>query len=102
FRPAASIVSALSSVVANGRQVVLTFPPPPLIIPYSGFSPIRLEAPAHAGHALPRPFPAPFDAALAALSLPGSGSGRLGPRLCPQALGSARFIVSAPTSATTA
>jgi len=44
FRPMASFVSALSSIVANSLQVMPTFPPPPLLIPYSGFSRIRLEA----------------------------------------------------------
>jgi len=40
----ASAVSALSSIVANSPRVLPTFPPPPLFIPYSGFSPVRLEA----------------------------------------------------------
>jgi hypothetical protein len=44
FRPLASCVSALSSFVANGHQVLPTFPPPPLFIPYGEFSPVRLEA----------------------------------------------------------
>ena len=35
----ASCVSALSSIVANGHQVLPTFPPPPRFIPYGGFSP---------------------------------------------------------------
>ena len=43
FRPMASNVSALSSIVANGHQVMPTFPPPPLFIPYGEFSPVRLE-----------------------------------------------------------
>jgi len=43
FRPMASNVSALSSIVANGHQVMLTVPPPPRFIPYGGFSPVRLE-----------------------------------------------------------
>ena len=30
--------------MANGHQVLPTFPPPSLIIPYGGFSPVRLEA----------------------------------------------------------
>ena len=51
---------------------------------------------------LPKPFLASFDAGPAVLSVPGSGSRRLEPRLCPQALGSARFIIPAPASATTA
>ena len=42
FRPMASNVSALSSIVANGHQVMPTFPPPPLFIPYGEFSPVRL------------------------------------------------------------
>jgi len=44
FRPMASCVSALSSIVANGHQVLPTFPPPPLFIPYGEFSPVRLDA----------------------------------------------------------
>src|SRR5208337_1077363 len=40
----ASGVSALSSIVANGHQVLPTFPPPPQLIPYGGFCPVRLEA----------------------------------------------------------
>jgi hypothetical protein len=44
FRPMASSVSALSSIVANGHQVLPTFPPPPLLIPCGGFPPVRLEA----------------------------------------------------------
>src|SRR5260370_30922210 len=33
FRPMASVVSALSSILANSPQVLPTFPPPPLFIP---------------------------------------------------------------------
>src|ERR1017187_939527 len=44
FRPMASSVSALSSIAANGHQVVPTFPPHTLLIPYGGFPPVRLEA----------------------------------------------------------
>src|ERR1019366_6215090 len=44
FRPMASFVSALSSIVANSPRVMPKFPPPPLFIPYGGFSPVRLEA----------------------------------------------------------
>ena len=44
FRPMASCVSALSSIVANSPRVMPTFPPPSLFIPYGGFSPVRLEA----------------------------------------------------------
>ena len=44
FRPMASAVSALSSIVANGHQILPSFPPPPLIMPHGEFSPIRLEA----------------------------------------------------------
>ena len=40
----ASSVSALSSIAANGHQVVPTFPPHTLLIPYGGFPPVRLEA----------------------------------------------------------
>ena len=43
FRPMASDVSALSSIVADGHQVMPSFPPPPRFIPYGGFSPVRLE-----------------------------------------------------------
>ena len=43
FRPMASCVFARSSMVANGPQVLPTFPPPSLIIPYRA--------------CLPRPFP---------------------------------------------
>ena len=43
FRPMASDVSALSGIVANGHQIMPTFPPPPLFIPYGEFSPVRLE-----------------------------------------------------------
>ena len=45
FRSMASCVSALSSIVANGHQVVPTFPPPPLFIPYGEFSPVKCGAP---------------------------------------------------------
>ena len=38
FRPMASFVSALSSVVANSPRVMPKFPPPPLFIPYGWFS----------------------------------------------------------------
>ena len=44
FRPMDSDVSALSGIVANSHQVLPTFPPPPLLIPYGEFSPVRLEA----------------------------------------------------------
>jgi hypothetical protein len=44
FRPMASCVSALPSIVANGHQVLPSFSPLPLFIPYGGFSPVRLEA----------------------------------------------------------
>jgi len=44
FRPMASCVSALSGIVANGRRVMLTLPPPPLFIPYGESSRILLEA----------------------------------------------------------
>jgi hypothetical protein len=37
-------VSALSGIVANSPRVMPSFPPPPLFIPYGGFSPVRLEA----------------------------------------------------------
>ena len=58
--------------------------------------------PAWSLRALPPPSPAAFDAEPAFLSASGSESGGIGSRLCPQALGSARFIMSAPANATTA
>jgi hypothetical protein len=64
FRPMASCVSALSSIVANGHQVLPSFPPPPLFIPYGGFSPVRLEA-SLSPSTLPSPFRISFDAGLA-------------------------------------
>ena len=42
-RPAASVVSALSGFVANGRQAVHHVSSPPSKIPYGGFSPVRLQ-----------------------------------------------------------
>ncbi len=39
-----SDVSALSGIVANSHQVLPTFPPPPLFIPYGELSPVWLEA----------------------------------------------------------
>src|ERR1700690_1909861 len=45
FRPMASDVSALSSIVAKGHQVMPTFPPPPRFIPYGEFSRIKCGAP---------------------------------------------------------
>jgi hypothetical protein len=58
--------------------------------------------PAGSSCTLPHPSPAAFDAGPAVLSVSGSESRRLGPRLYPQALGSARFIIPAPAIATTA
>ena len=58
--------------------------------------------PAWSSCTLPKPFPASFDAGPAFLSVSGSESRRLGPRLYPQALGSARFIMPAPANAITA
>src|ERR1039458_4741564 len=51
FRPMASAVSALSSIVANGHQIVPTVPPPPRFIPYGGVSSPAGNQPGH---------PAPF------------------------------------------
>jgi hypothetical protein len=67
-RPMASRVSALSSIVANGHQVIPTFPPPPLFIPYGEFSPVRLET--QPGRPVPfrSPSLAAFDAGPAFLS----------------------------------
>src|ERR1035438_6121363 len=50
FRSMASCVSALSSIVANGHQVLPSFPPPPLFIPYGGFSRIKCGAPHFTGY----------------------------------------------------
>ena len=58
--------------------------------------------PAWSSCTLPKPSPASFDAGPAFLSVSGSVSRRLGSRLYPQALGSARFIIPAPAIATTA
>ena len=55
FRPMASFVSALSSIVANSPRVLPTFPPPPLFIPYGGFSPV----PAGSQPGPPAPFRIP-------------------------------------------
>ena len=46
----ASCVSALSSIVANGHQVLPTFPPPPLFIPYGEFARIKCGAPHFTGY----------------------------------------------------
>ena len=43
LRPAASVVSALSGFGANGRQAVHHVSSSPSEIPYSGFSPVRLQ-----------------------------------------------------------
>ena len=58
--------------------------------------------PALSLRALPQPSPAAFDAEPTFLSVSGSESRCIGSRLYPQALGSARFIIPAPTNATTA
>ena len=42
-RPTASVVSALSGFVANGRQAVHHVSSPPSKIQYGGFSPVRLQ-----------------------------------------------------------
>jgi len=43
FKPMASDVSALSSCVANGHQVLHSVSSSPSKIPYGGFSPVRLQ-----------------------------------------------------------
>jgi hypothetical protein len=43
FRPVASGVSALSSIVANGHQTLHFVSSAPSEIPYGGFSPVRLQ-----------------------------------------------------------
>lgn|SRR5882724_9872850 len=70
FRPMASFVSALSSIVANSLQVMPTFPPPPLLIPSSRFSPVRLEASPSYG-TLPLGFTKRLVSALAVHSVSG-------------------------------
>src|SRR3974377_1290288 len=98
FRSMASDVSALSSIVANGHQIMPSFPPPPLIIPDGGFSPVRLEE----QHRPQRPSVAcpqlTFDGG-AVVHSPGAAQcphPYSEPRLYPQALESARFIMPAP------
>jgi len=59
FRPMASDVSALSRIVANGHQVVPTFPPPPRFVPYGEFSQVGDPALSHG--ALPPPSWGTFD-----------------------------------------
>ena len=44
IRPMASNVSALSGIVANGHQAIHFVSSAPSKIPYSGFSPVRLQA----------------------------------------------------------
>src|ERR1039457_544371 len=94
-------VSALSGIMANSPRVMPTFPPPPLFIPYGGVFPVRLEdslvllAPSES-----------FRGFVCRRSCRSSVSGhfvsrRLERRLHPQALGSARFIMSASANATT-
>jgi hypothetical protein len=56
-RSAASIVSALSGVVANGRQTMTFVSSTPSKIPYGGFSPVRLQTSARRDH-LPTGCPA--------------------------------------------
>jgi len=58
--------------------------------------------PAWSLRALPQPSPAALDAEPAFLSISGSVSRYIGWRRCPQALGSAWFIIPAPAIATTA
>lgn len=97
----ASIVSALSSIVANSPQILPTFPPPSPLIPDGGFSPVRLEA-GPGPNTLPLPVGTAFDVGLAVhtfLAFPIQASGTAAD---PQALGSARFIMPAPAIATTA
>jgi hypothetical protein len=45
FRPVTSIVSALSSGVANGHQTLHLVSSAPSKIPYGGFSPVLCGAP---------------------------------------------------------
>ena len=101
FRPMASCVSALSSMVANGHQVLPCFPHL-LCSSRTASLPRYGWKPALSLRALPQPSPAAFDAEPASLSVSGSESRCIGSRLCPQALGSARFIIPAPANATTA
>ena len=58
IRPATSIVSALSGIVANGHQAIHFVSSAPSIIPYGGFSPVRLQTrlmPRPPSRAHPRP-----------------------------------------------
>ena len=50
IRSAASVISALSGVVANGRQTLALVSSTPSKIPYGGFSPVRLQTSARRGH----------------------------------------------------
>jgi hypothetical protein len=43
LRPMTSAVSALSGIVANGHQAILSVSSAPSKIPYGGFSPVRLQ-----------------------------------------------------------
>jgi len=74
FRPMASAVSALSSLVANGHQILPSFPPPPLILPYGEFPQYGWK-PASSPRALPPASPAAFDAEPAFLSCLALGPG---------------------------
>ena len=49
-RSAASVVSALSGNVANGRQTMTLVSSTPSKIPYGGFSPVRLQTSARHDH----------------------------------------------------
>ena len=58
FRPVASSVSALSSIVANGHQTLHFVSSAPSEIPYGGFSPVRLQTrltPRPPSRTCPRP-----------------------------------------------
>jgi len=72
FRPATSDVSALSGLVAKGRQTMHFVSSTPSKIPYGGFSPIRLQT-----HFTPRPPSPAFPHRLIGRHCPLLGSRRL-------------------------
>src|SRR5258707_12607591 len=103
-RSMASVVSALSSIVANGHQTIHFVSSAPSEIPYGGFSPVRLQAGCQRR---PSPPLGGFDVSTVAFSsvrvlfrsrtcVP-RHSRRLTPHTCPVALGSASgYIVRQP------
>jgi len=74
-----------------------SFPPPPLIMPYGGFS-INGWKSASSLRALPQPVPAAFAAEPTFLAVSSSGSRCIGSRLCPPAQPSIAKAGLAPAS----